>query len=104
MRKIEYNRVLEGGCPEIVEFFMVQVPCHRCGNRTAVQIDKDDEFDRAEAEYWQGQYDSLMGKVNTLISDTQHRTGFNPAKEVFMRMLCEIRDKFAKENPGRYGD
>ncbi len=97
MRKITYCRVAAGACPEIKEFFMIQVPCYTCGTRTAIQIDKDDSFDRAEAEHWEGRYRDLLGNVNTLISDTEHRTGFNPQKEAFLSKLVEIRDRLARD-------
>ncbi len=104
MRKILYQPTSSDFAPEITGQFIVSAQCYRCGDRTSIAIDKDADFDRAEADYWQKRYEDLMGSVNTLLSDTEHRTGFNPAKEKFSRMLCEIRNKFASENPGRYDD
>ncbi len=104
MRQILYKPTSSDFAPDTTAQFVVSTDCCRCGNRTIVAIDKDADFDRAEADYWKSRYEDLMGSVNTLLSDTEHRTGFNPAKEAFSRMLVEIRDKFARENPGRYGD
>ena len=97
MRKIEYCRIPRNNVVEPEEFFMVQVPCYKCGNRTAIQIDKDDSFDRSEAEYWEERFRVLLGCVNALISDTEHRTGWNPHKESFLNKLVEIRDRLAKD-------
>ncbi len=104
MMQISYKSISGDFALETTGFFIVSTDCCRCGNRTNVQIDKDQDFDRAEADYWEKRYRDLMGSVNTLLSDTEHRTGFNPAKEAFTRMLVEIRNKFARENPGRYDD
>jgi hypothetical protein len=104
MRQILYKPTSGDFAPDIKGEFIVSTDCYRCGNQTRVAIDKDAEFDRAEADYWKGRYEDLMGSVNTLLSDTEHRTGFSPAKEAFLRMLAGIRDKFARENPERYGD
>lgn len=104
MRKILYRPTSSDFAIETTGIFTVSTNCFRCGNQTNVEIDKDEDFDRAEADYWEKRYKDLMGSVNTLLSDTEHRTGFNPAKEAFTQMLMKIRDKFAKENPGRYGD
>ncbi len=95
MRKIDYCGVPTG--PEIEEYFMVQVPCYKCGTITAIQIDKDDSFDRSEAEHWEGRYRDLLGSVNTLISDTEHRTGYNPQKEAFLAKLVDIRNRLASD-------
>lgn len=102
MKQILYRPTSSDFTPDITGQFILSTDCYCCGNRTNIAIDKDADFDRAEANYWQKRYEDLMGSVNTLLSNTEHRTGFNPAKEVFTRMLCEIRDKFARENPGRY--
>ncbi len=102
MKQILYRPISSDFAPDITGQFIVSVQCYRCGDRTNIAIDKDTDFDRAEADYWKQRYEDLMGSVNTLLSDTEHRTGFHPAKEVFTRMLAGIRDKFARENPGRY--
>ncbi|KKL62113.1 hypothetical protein LCGC14_2188420 [marine sediment metagenome] len=104
MKQIQYRPTSSDFAPEITGQFIVSAQCYRCGDQTNVAIDKDEDFDRAEADYWQKRYRDLMASVNTLLSDTEHRTGFNPAKEVFTRMLVEIRNKFARENPGRYDE
>lgn len=100
MKRCKYKRIPREACIEPEEFFMVQVPCYKCGTRTVIQIDKDDSFDRSEAEYWEERYEDLVGSVNTLISDTEHRTGWNPHKEVFLRKLIAIRDKLSRDDKG----
>ncbi len=102
MKKIEYKAMSADFVPDVRGQFIVSTDCCRCGNRTMVAIDKDCEFDRSESDYWKTRYEDLMGSVNTLISDTEHRTGWNPHKEVFMGKLVKIRDRLAEENPGRY--
>lgn len=104
MRRILYKPTSSDFAPDTTGMFIVSTDCCRCGNRTNVAIDKDADFDRAESDYWKKRYEDLMGSVNTLLSDTEHRTGFHPAKEAFTRMLVEIRNKFARLNPGRYGN
>ena len=92
-RKINYRPTSPDFVPDITGEFIVSVDCFRCGNKTRLVIDRDDEFDRAESDYWQDRYYSLMGSVNSLISDTENRSGWNPAKEAFMSKLLAIRDE-----------
>ncbi len=93
-KKVIYQN--NGDFPVFEPQFIVETDCFRCGNRTRVLIDKDEEFDRTEAEYWEGRYKDLMGSVNTLLRDVELETGWNPHKEKFVRDLIEIRERLIK--------
>ena len=94
MRKIKY---FSGGdfVPAAEPWHTVQCECHHCGRLTAVATDKDTDYDRSEADYWEHRYRDLMGEVNTKISKLSREHGFNPLNEIFIRELAEIRDRLA---------
>ncbi len=76
--------------------FIVETDCYRCGHRTKVVVHKDIEFDRAESQYWEARYKDLMGRLNSLLRFVEIETGWNPAKEKFIKNMVALRDKMVK--------
>ena len=96
MKKIRF--ISNGDFADMPEpMFIVEAHCCRCGNQTRVIIDKDEEFDRTEAEYWEERYKDLMGQVNGLLRYVEAESGWNPQKEKFIKMLIEIREKIVEK-------
>ncbi len=96
MRKMSIVYRNGGDFPVVDPIFIVSTNCYHCGRQTRVAIDKDEDFDRTEAEHWEGRYKDLMGSVNTLLSEVERETGWNPHKEKFLRDLVEIRERLTK--------
>ena len=95
MRKLEYH---SGGDfePEIQEpYFAIQCDCFHCGNKTSIAIDKDRDYDRTEAEYWEERYKDLMGTLNTKIAMLTKKHGFDPIYQEWIEELARIRDELA---------
>ena len=96
MRKIIYH---SGGDfdPSADPYFTIQCDCFRCGNKTSVAIDKDSDYDRTEAKYWEERYKELVGDLNTKISKLEKQHGFNPINQIFIDELIEIRRKLVEK-------
>lgn len=103
MRKRKIEFVSDGDFSEMPSFFRVHVDCLTCGRRTYVNIDKDEEFDRTEAEHWEERYKDLMGKLNRLLQTVETKTGWNPHKEQFLKDLIDIRERLLNQTGDKKG-
>jgi len=75
--------------------------CPHCHNnvRIALQIDIDATggATRYEADYWRDKAQNTLALINSLLQEVEVKTGYNPSKEILVRGLVEIRERFMND-------